>query len=154
MWGFFISKIFQTALDSHAVAATLAGLFFKDKTVDDLDDLFPWLVTKRRPRFEKWKKFHKENPAVFQLFTRFAIQAYDAGRDHFGAHAIGERIRWFTAVETRGHDYKLNDHHLPYYARLLAGTDERFEEFFEFRDAKFDSCVEEIVEYHNSLAQP
>lgn len=89
--------------------------------------------------------FHRDNPKVWKLFKRFSEQALQAGRERYGAHCIGERIRWHTSVETKDPDFKLNDHHLPYYARLLAGTDERFAGFFEFRDGHFDSSVDEIV---------
>ena len=70
------------------------------------------LFTDTRPRFEAWKQFHAENPAVFALFRRFAEQALNSqGRKHFGARMIGERIRWYTAVETTDPEYKVNDHH-------------------------------------------
>lgn len=59
---------------------------------------------------------------------------------------IGERIRWFTSVETNATDYRLNDHYWPYYARLLMGTDESFAGFFETRDRSFDATVDEIVD--------
>ena len=92
------------------------------------------------PRYRRFRKFHRENPRVFELFAHFAAQAKERGRrEYFGARMIGERIRWYTAVEVTTEDeYKLNDHYWPYYARLLMLTDERFAGFFQRRDARFD----------------
>jgi hypothetical protein len=105
-----------------------------------------------RNRFNWWCNFHRKNPHAFELFKRFALEALAAGRDKFGAYAIGERMRWYTNVETVSDDeFKISNTCMPYYARLLAGTDERFVDFFNYRPGKFDSSVQEIVEFHNSL---
>ena len=88
---------------------------------------------------------------MFSLFAQFAEQALRAGRERFSAHAIGERIRWYTAIETTDMDYKINDHHWPYYARLLMEIDSRFEGFFEVRDSRFDSTAEEIARFHGQI---
>lgn len=93
----------------------------------------------QRQRFERFKQFHRDNPRVFELFKRFAESALENGRRRrFGARMIGERIRWYTAIETSDEEYKVNDHFWPYYARLLMLTDDRFTDFFERRDNRFD----------------
>ena len=102
-------------------------------------------------RFAAWKTFHAENPNVWTLFKRFAYEALHSGRPRFSARMIGERIRWYTAVETNDPVYKINDHHWPYYARLIAGLDSRFETFFSFKPQRFDTSVEEICQFHMSL---
>lgn len=100
-----------------------------------------------RERFERWAAFHRANPGVYELFRRFAVQALEkGGRRRFGARMIGERIRWYTAIETTDVDFKVNDHYWPYYARLLMLTEERFAGFFERRDTRFDVEDEEILE--------
>ena len=101
-------------------------------------------------RFTAWQRFHTDNPAVFELFQRFATEAYYRGVRKLSARVIGERIRWYTSVETSDPGYKVNDHHWPYYARLLAGTDSRFAGFFEFRDKAFDASTEQIVRAHKA----
>jgi hypothetical protein len=106
--------------------------------------------TPRRKRYEKWCLFHRENRHVFELFRRFATEALESGRK-VGARMITERLRWHSAIETNAKDFKINDHHSPYYARLLTGLDPRFEGFFTFKDSKFDSSIEEVVGYHRSL---
>jgi hypothetical protein len=99
-------------------------------------------------RFDKWATFHTENPDVFRLFQRFAEEAIRSGRPRFSAHAIGNRIRWFTSIETTDPEYKINDHHWPYYSRLLMDIDKRFEGFFVVKDQRFDADVSEIVRVH------
>ena len=78
-------------------------------------------------RYEAWKQFHEENPHVYALFKRFAAEA-KARRDRFSARVIWERMRWYTSIETAD-DYKLNNNHAPYYARLLMLEDPAYEGF-------------------------
>lgn len=96
-------------------------------------------------RFGRWLAFHRANPGVWRLFKRFAMEALNSGRNHFGGRLIGERIRWYTRIETTGEDYKVNDHYWPYYTRLLMLTDNRFEHIFERRDKNFDTDDETLL---------
>lgn len=107
-----------------------------------------WPVTESGSRFEQWVSFHSQNPTVFDLFRRFANEAAAAGRTRLGARMLGERIRWYTSVETVGSAFKINNNHWPYYARLLAAIDSKFAEFFSFRDERFDATPEEILLAH------
>ena len=92
-----------------------------------------------KSRFERFKEFHSKNPQVFKLFERFADEARSTGRRrYFGARMIGERIRWYTAVETTSCDFKINNDFFPYYARLLMAKRPEFAGFFERRDKRFD----------------
>ena len=109
------------------------------------------MLWNERARFDAWQEFHRENPDIFRLFCTFAEEARRAGRKAIGARMIGERIRWYTTVETHDPDYKVNNNHWPYYARLLYGLDpEAYDGFFEFRDSQFDSTIEEILEAHSA----
>jgi len=102
-------------------------------------------------RFDHWCEFHQKNPQVFDLFRDFANTARQAGRTRLSARVIGERIRWYTSVDTQGEEYKVNDHFWPYYARLLTGLDNRFSGFFVMKNKRFDSTVSEIVDFHNEV---
>jgi len=42
----------------------------------------------------KFLVFHSENPVVYRLFEKFALQLIDSGHDKLGAKMIIERIRW------------------------------------------------------------
>jgi len=81
------------------------------------------------------------------MFEQFARAAKSRGsRNYFGARMIGERIRWYTTVETdSADDYKVNDHHWPYYARLLMLKYPEFDGFFQRRDSNFDVEDEQLL---------
>ncbi|MBD3674375.1 MAG: hypothetical protein HUJ26_12695 [Planctomycetaceae bacterium] len=112
-------------------------------TLFDVEETFP-------ERFAQWLAFHRDNPQVWAWFKFYAGEL-QKHQQIGSARLIGERIRWETAVRvTREADLpKLNDHHWPYYARLLMATDERFAGFFHTRDAKFDVDIETLVRLAN-----
>lgn len=86
-------------------------------------------------RFLDFARFHTENPYVYDLFKRFAFEAIKAGRTRLAARLIGERIRWECSVVVSSADeFKLNNNHLPYYARLFAEDHPEYSSFFEFRE--------------------
>jgi len=111
-----------------------------------------WDVTESGSRFKQWQSYHSQNPTVFDLFRKFANDAANSGRTRLGARMIGERIRWYTSVETVGSVFKINDHHWPYYARLLAAIDSKFSEFFSFKNERFDATSEEIILAHTEAS--
>lgn len=76
--------------------------------------------------------YHKANPGIYDQFKRFAFELRRAGRDHFGAKAILERIRYETAITGSG-EFKINNNFASCYARLLILDHPEFSEFFETR---------------------
>jgi hypothetical protein len=80
----------------------------------------------------------ERNPAVWELFVRFAGEAKDAGLSRFSADAILHRIRWFVAVQTRGDDFKVNNDWAAYMARKLMAERPEFAGFFELRRSRQD----------------
>ena len=82
---------------------------------------------------QEWWEFHKGNPKVYQLFKRFAFEAIAAGCQNFGTNAIIERIRWETQVVTSDVDFKINNNHAPYYARLFMHDHPHHDNFFRTR---------------------
>ena len=78
-------------------------------------------------------EFHETNPQVYFLFSRFATEAAQANRGRFGVGAIFERMRWFTTVETRGEEYKLNNNYRAYYGRLWMRNNPEYDGFFSTR---------------------
>jgi hypothetical protein len=81
----------------------------------------------------KFERFHENNPHIYVLFKRFAFEAINAGRKHFSARMILHRIRWYTMVETSDTEYKVNDHHSPYYGRLFMKEFPAHDGFFRTR---------------------
>ena len=81
-------------------------------------------------RFEAWVK---DNPHIVDCFLRFAREARDSGRRHFGIGVIAERVRWYTSVESKQDDYRINNSYRSRLARLLVERDPSLAGMFEFR---------------------
>jgi hypothetical protein len=81
-------------------------------------------------------RFHKEHPEVWDLFCRFTFMKINAGFKHYSARGIFHRIRWETDLPAydKGNEFKLNDHHSPFYARRFMATYPEHEGFFRTRE--------------------
>jgi hypothetical protein len=77
--------------------------------------------------------FHAENPHVYALFKKFALQVKGSGYKRYGISALTARIRWHMNIETKTKDFKINDHHDSCYARLLMLREPELKGFFETR---------------------
>ena len=76
--------------------------------------------------------YHRENPHIYEAFKRYSQDLKDAGRSHFGAKAIMERIRFDTALA--GNDeFKINNSMASSYVRLICWEHPEFVGFFETR---------------------
>ena len=64
-----------------------------------------------------FETFHADNPRVYQLFCYFTKQIINAGYQKYSAEAVFNQIRWYTTIETKGEDYKINNDYKPYYSR-------------------------------------
>lgn len=82
---------------------------------------------------ERFEKFHRENPHVYELFKRFTFEAIKAGKKNLSVTMIIERIRWETDVVTSGEPYKINDIFKPYYSRKFMAEFPEHEGFFPTR---------------------
>ena len=88
---------------------------------------------------DAFEKFHADNPHVWDLFRSYAWQVKNTGRAHYSARAIVEPIRWHKAIETKGGgDFKINNNHVPFYARKLSAEDVNFKGFFRDRTSQAD----------------
>src|SRR5580704_12726062 len=76
---------------------------------------------KARPTIqERFEKFHAENPHIYHCFVLYARQAKAAGYEHYGCHAIMQRVRWHMEIETRSDDgFKINNDFSSRYARRI-----------------------------------
>ena len=90
------------------------------------------------PQERAFLDYHRDNPEVYALFRRFTFKAISAGRTHMGARMVGERIRWYTQVETTDQDYKVNDHYWPFYVRVFEAEFPDRKGFFSKRTAIAD----------------
>lgn len=92
---------------------------------------------------ERFKKYHADNPRVYELFRRFAAQVKAAGHSRYSADALLHRIRWHTTVETTGvvaDGFKIANAYAAHYARLLIAADPSFAGFFILRPGRRDAA--------------
>ncbi len=87
---------------------------------------------------QEFRAYHTNNPAVYELFEGYALDVIERGRTRFSARTIFERIRWYTNIETTGTCYKINDHWVPFYARLFMKDHPEHKGFFQLRPAAAD----------------
>jgi len=88
---------------------------------------------------EQFDVYDAENPKVYPLFERFALEAIGQGKMHLGAKMIWERMRWYAEVETRSDDgYKLNNNYTAFYARKFMELHPEYRGFFSCRVAAAD----------------
>lgn len=81
-------------------------------------------------RFDDWIV---HNPAILELYLKFARDADASGRRRYGIGAITERVRWHVEVETRGDQFKINNDFRAPLARLLVARDAHLKNLFEMR---------------------
>ena len=89
--------------------------------------------------YARFRKFHRANPMVWELFVRFANQAIKAGHKCYSADAICHRIRWWKNVETKNveadgsDEFKINNNYVAYYGRLFMHRFPEHKGFFRVR---------------------
>tara|TARA_R100001086_G_C11727699_1_gene228762 strand:+ start:313 stop:678 length:366 start_codon:yes stop_codon:yes gene_type:complete len=85
---------------------------------------------------EQVQRFHDEHPEVWDLFVRFTLEKINREFSHYSARGIFHRIRWETDDPSyeKGLEFKLNDHHSPFYARRFHKMYPKHEGFFRTRE--------------------
>jgi len=64
----------------------------------------------------RFNEFDRDNPQVWEMFTRYAQILVERGYQTLSSKLIFERIRWETAITTT-EDFKMNNNYTAYYAR-------------------------------------
>lgn len=100
---------------------------FLMRIVLDNKEVFP-------PDFIGWIPL---NSHIFSEFCRRAIMLKNTGRKHYGAKGIVESIRFDTCLRSRpDYDFKCNNNHTSYLARLAVLVYSELNGFFELRDTR------------------
>ncbi len=97
----------------------------------------PVRVTRADELDEQAHAFVVAHTDVWRLFVRFAFDLIASGRQHGGAKAIWERIRWEYATSAhcgRDVDHALNNNLVAPIARIFAETYPEHASFFRFRE--------------------
>lgn len=85
--------------------------------------------------FERFLRFHQQNPHVYRIFEQRAKEMIAAGRSHYSARAIMEVVRWDIHIQTTGEDFKIDNNHVPFYARMFLKSNPEHSDFFRTRQA-------------------
>ena len=86
------------------------------------------------PLREEFEKFHAANPHVYQAICKLAETAIERGRTHYSIATIYEVVRWHGHFGTNSDgDFKLNNNHRAFYARLWLADHPERPEFFGTR---------------------
>jgi hypothetical protein len=81
-----------------------------------------------------FKKFHEENPHVYEGLLALTRQAYDRGRSRIGIKMLFEVLRWNRMIQTNETQFKLNNNYHALYARLIMDLNPELEGIFETRE--------------------
>jgi hypothetical protein len=89
----------------------------------------------------EFRQFHEANPQIFDRLVELARKAKFWGRRHYGIAALWEVMRWdfFSKVNSPIDEFKLNNNHRAYYARLIMATCPDLDGFFHTRGDEPDA---------------
>lgn len=88
---------------------------------------------------ESFENFDNQNPQMWELFKRFALQAISTGKRSLSIALITERIRWEVDVESVGDRFKLNNNHKAFYARKFHEEFPDYGEVFATREQRYSA---------------
>lgn len=97
-------------------------------------DLFTGKATKETAIRLAFDKFHVENPHVYVWLLDKARTAKRKGFQHYSMRTLLHLLRWHAHIETNDPNFKINDHHSPYYARMIMTEHPEFKGFFALRE--------------------
>lgn len=83
--------------------------------------------------YKEFFDYHKQNPEVWVMFKRKALEAIRKGFEHYGSKGIFEIIRWEMGGNIKADGFKLNNLYTPYYARLFEREYPQYRGFFRNR---------------------
>lgn len=84
---------------------------------------------------EQARAYLSDHPEVWRLFCAYTLELIRAGRGHYGAKAIVERIRWHHATHyAEADEPKINNNFTAVFARLFAAAYPEHAAFFRTRE--------------------
>jgi hypothetical protein len=93
-----------------------------------------------KPKMQaEFEQFHRDNPGVYSSLVELCRLARDRGIARWGIGRLWEVLRWNAAMQTDAVDYKLNNNHRAFYARMIMEREGDLAEFFETRRSVADA---------------
>lgn len=94
------------------------------------------LRKKVEARIAEWRDWHNKNPSIWAAFERFSLEAAASGRPRYSHWAVMNRVRWHTAIETTGREFKISNDHIAFYARKFCAKHPEYRTFFKLKPLK------------------
>jgi len=93
----------------------------------------------------KFKKYHTENPHIYEAFEKLTLEIISAGRRNFEVRGIIGKLRWDSAI--RGNDeFKVNENYATYYGRLFEDLHPQHVGFFRKKNILPDDfCLLDFI---------
>ena len=86
---------------------------------------------------DRFEAFDEANPWVYRVIVDLARDLRHNRRfRRCGMKLIFERMRWLSALRTKGDAFKLNNNYTAHYARLVMENEPDLANFFETRERK------------------
>ena len=79
-------------------------------------------------------EYHAAHPGVYDLLVSLARCCRASGMTQYGIASLFERVRWHYHVDYGEGDFKLNNNHKAFYARMIMEREPDLRGFFETRD--------------------
>jgi hypothetical protein len=83
---------------------------------------------------ESFDEYHRNNPTIYRLIIKYALEAKSSGYPHYSINGIFERIRWHINIESDGSKFKLNNNYRSRYVRLIETYYPELRGFFRMRE--------------------
>tara|TARA_B100000212_G_scaffold151870_2_gene114348 strand:+ start:3736 stop:4038 length:303 start_codon:yes stop_codon:yes gene_type:complete len=94
------------------------------------------LQDKKPTLFERWGEWHRINPHVYDMFERFTFDLIRAGVEQSSAWLIVNRMRWETALKTKGEKFRISNDYIALYARFFMIQNPEYQGFFKTKELK------------------
>lgn len=85
-----------------------------------------------------FKRFHGENPHVYERLVELALRLRRRGHERYGMKGLFEVLRWHYALETTDQNFKLCNNYTAFYARLIMQREPELKDFFRTRPSDAD----------------
>lgn len=82
---------------------------------------------------DRFTAFHEANPHVYEQLRVLSLDLVGRGAKQLGIGMLFEVLRWVYAVRTSGDEYRLNNNHRAFYARLLMESEPELRGKFHVR---------------------
>ena len=91
----------------------------------------------------RFEQFHQDNPHVYTILVRLAREwIRRTGRQKVGISALFERTRWEIAIATNDPEFKINNNHRAFYARVIMRDEPDLADLFDVRRSVADEWLE------------